>query len=563
MAPRAPRQNSPRDNGKRLPSRPPVWPNSPAGNGRSTTPPDRGYTYPWPRPNSPEDNGRIVHEPYVGPRPNSPFDNGRPFTLPGNAPKRPKAPANGTRRSTPTQSRGTGRGTGSAPTGAPGGTPAGSTGRPGKRGAPRNNNGRGNGRGNGNGRGAPADTATSVVSSNSSSMFDAARRSVEADRARADAIRAQRVKDLERFDEYMRQAREASNRTLNDHFTASTKLAQENVARTAQTAVSLAQQAAGQVSGNTAILDSSGVTAAAQTADANRAANTRIGMENTDAQGYLATRAAERTNEDFARSADLRGSMENKYQNWLTQLDKQDVDIDIKEATAASQAAVAQQKLAIDQQAADFLNQYRQSQLGIQTANAETDRTNAQTRRIQVSNQATAQREGLRLRAMIANGQMSMRQAELSLRQNIAAANLASKEKDRILRQQLGMLRETRQATSPSLGALDKGLAKMLETFGSPTAANNPMKDTTDFLGQFVARRVRALPSNGLIPPTFQTAGDQFQKETILAAIGALKLQYPYLTASQASEVLGVQFGGGLMVKDPIYAQTVKSSFRG
>lgn len=367
---------------------------------------------------------------------------------------------------------------------------------------------------------AAADQALSV-----STLFDAARRSLQADRDRMDALRAQRLKDLEKFDSYIQQARQQANSTLQQQFAASAQQAQTSRDQYANRAAELAQQASAQV-GSTAIQNAAGIGATNQAYGFRANADGISSASNAFNTASLMQRNTERQNEDFARGGALRSDLDMRYQKALADLDKQGRDIEMQQIKAQIDQQNADRQFKLDQEAADFLRSYRQDQLGVERFKAETER-------IRITNSATLQKAKLDLEAQVQAGNLSVKEAQLRLRQAIAESDLTEKQKDRAMRLRIAKIR-------------------------AGGAAGNPNKDATTFLSSWVKNRL-ASQGNGA---TWDQTGDPFKASTVRGAIAALRLQYPQMTQSQAAAALTSHFGSPLMQSNPAYAQLVAQTFK-
>lgn len=357
-----------------------------------------------------------------------------------------------------------------------------------------------------------AETVTTTAAP-SSSLYDAARRNLQADRDRADAVRQQRVADMAKFDEFMRQAREASNSTLQQQFAASATQAQQTQSDVAARVSALADQLKGQVGGSADVAKAAGITATNQAYGFRAQADAASSAANAFNQSNLMQRNVERQNEDFARSADMRATNNQRYDQFLANLDKQGRNIDLEEAKAKITQANADRQYELDKQSADFLNQYKSAQLGIAQTNAETSRINAQTKQYQIKNQASLNNRKLALQQQVAAGNLTLKQANLQLRREIAASNLSESQKNRAMKLKIA----------------------------NGTAAN-AMKDSPTWLQKFVTTR---MTQNGVT--NFNAGGDPFRAATVRGAIDAMAAQYPNMTQTQATQLLASQFGTELM----------------
>lgn len=358
-----------------------------------------------------------------------------------------------------------------------------------------------------------------------SSLFDSARRSLQAERDRQAALREARLRDLEKFDAYIQQARQQANSTLQQQFAASAQQAQTSRDQFANRAAELAQQASAQV-GGTAIQNAAGIGATNQAYGFRAQADGVSTASNAFNSANLMQRNTERQNEDFARSAALRGELDLRYNKTLADLDRQGRDLELQEIKATIEQKNADRQYELDRQAAEFLQSYRQGQLGVEQFNAET-------RRIEITNAATLQQAKLQLEQQVAAGNLTAKQANLELRRAIAQSDLTEKQKDRAMKLRIAKIR-------------------------AGGAAGNPNKDATTFLGNWVKNRL-ASQGNGA---TWDQTGDPFKASTVRGSIAALKLQYPGMTQSQAAAALTSHFGARLMQSNPAYAQLVAQTFK-
>ena len=376
------------------------------------------------------------------------------------------------------------------------------------------------------GRAAGESTADAQIKDPIKDMFGAARRTLDAEAQKMEAIRQARIADLAKFDEYMKQAREKANGTLQSQFAASA--ADAASARTAADARvnSLIEQAKGIVQ-NPDAQAQSGMTAGEQSfgfqqqADGYRSAATAFNQSN------LMQRNVERQNEDFARSQDMRSSTENNYNRFLDNLRKERVGLDTEEAKARITQANADRQYALDREAGDFLKDYRQQQLGIEATKAETDR-------IKVINQANLQRESLKLKAAVEQGRLTLREAEIQARERIAASNVSQKEKDRRTRVAIARIRSGgATASNPAKGA-QAGMQKYI----------NEM-----LAGTYGGKKFTEIDDHG-------------RSNIVRGAVVRLATENPGINARQAWTLMNSVFGGALMESNPQYLRLVNQNFK-
>lgn len=351
----------------------------------------------------------------------------------------------------------------------------------------------------------------------SSGLFDAARRQLDKEATRMAELRAQRIREMEKFDAYVQQARAQANGTLAQQYAALNQQATEARTGGAARVADLANQAAAQVGGTLGTAAASGITATNDAFGFIHKADGVASAANAFTQANLTTRNTERQNEDLARGRDFRGDIDRNYDEFLTQLDRKRAQLEVDEIKASIEQANADRQFALDEQANEFLQDYRRQQLGIEQTDAETRRLNAETQRQVAINNANYREQSLNLKAQIESGRLTLRQAELQWRKRIDKAKLKSADKDRALR---------------------IGLAQIRLAESADRRASTVTKGGVEYLRKFVNDRVAAGGKR------WNEADDGYRYNTTRAAITALKAQYPNLTATQATQILAAQFGG-------------------
>lgn len=396
------------------------------------------------------------------------------------------------------------------------------------------------------GRTSGRDTANAQVDKTAqndpiATMYGAARRSLDAESERMDAIRQQRIADMAKFDQYMAQARAASNTTLQQQYAASAADARSAQANGDQRINDLIAQARAQVSGGA--LDASGITANQESFGFQQKADGAAAASNAFDQANLMTRNVERQDEDFARSQSMRDNLDSRYNTWLSDLSKKRSDLVLQEGQDRFKQQAADRQFALDARAAQFLEDYKRSQLGIA-------QTNAETARIKAINTANFNRETLKLRAKIADGQMSLSQARLELQARLGKANIAQKERDRLTKIGIAKLNAAARFTAAQ--------ARAAGVKASGTAAKNPSEGAVDTVKSFLSDTL----ANTYGGKTWDKVDDHGKSETVRGAITALATENPGMSSVAALQVLTSVFGGPLMTSNPQYRSMVESMFQ-
>jgi hypothetical protein len=245
---------------------------------------------------------------------------------------------------------------------------------------------------------------------------------------------------------------------------------------------------------------------------------------NAFSQSNLMERNVNRQNEDFARAQELRTGVDSRYNTWRQNLAKQRGELDTGEIKARIDQQNADRQFGLDQEAADFLKEYRRGQLGV-------EQTNAETNRLKAISQANYNNESLKLKALVEEGRLTLSQARLQLQDRIAASNSSQKEKDRLTR---------------------IGLARLKATGG------NPAKGAQSGVQKFVADTLTTRYDG----KKFGEIDDHGRSNIVRGAIVRLATENPGINARQAWTVMNSFFGGKLMESNPQYLKLVNQNFR-
>lgn len=366
------------------------------------------------------------------------------------------------------------------------------------------------------GRQTGAATAAAVKPDPIGELYGAARRQLDDEQRRMDVIRQQRISDMAKFDDYMRQARESSSTTLRQQFADSAQ--QANAARQASTTsvdqyLTAAKAAVGGPVSNSAT--------AAQGQSAALAQQGTLAQTNavTQNQDTLAARNVSRGAEDIARSGELRSGVDNRYQNFLDSVSKQRFNLDLEEKKSRIDQGNKDRQYDLDRQAADFLNQYKMAQLGIAQNDSKTKMFTAQA-------SAAYQQNLLKLR----NGELSLKQALGQVNADLKARGLNIQERRVKLAEFEAAAKRQKVNTKGAVDAVRKYQTDMLaSTFGGAT---------------------------------WDRVDDHGKSETIRGAITKLAMDYPGMTWQQATQAMASVFGGDKMKSNPQYRKMIQQRFK-
>lgn len=266
-------------------------------------------------------------------------------------------------------------------------------------------------------------TVTEDINDPVTTMFNAARRTIDRQQQVADAQRLRALEDQKAFDTWVSQQRGNTATALAAEFQRTAADAQ--AARDASMAAiqQYANNAALQAGGHADMLAAAGANANAE------AFGFRQGAVNMDSAGgaftqaALAQRNAAMSEADRARAANLLAGYNADYRKQIEDLNKQRSQLSVEEIKARQQNKQAERQYQLDQQAAQFLQGLRQGELGVK-------QFEAQTERLKVKAQATAAQAALQFKQQ----GLSLQQAKLEWQKQMDLEGITQKEKDRKLR---------------------------------------------------------------------------------------------------------------------------------
>lgn len=205
---------------------------------------------------------------------------------------------------------------------------------------------------------------------------------------------------------------------------------------------------------------------------------------------------------DAARMANLRSVINAEYNRGLADLGNQETTLRTNFAKAVQEGKQQQIQNQLDREAADFMNQYRQGQLGVEQQNADTRRVAAQV-------DAQYKAERLRIDQAYRAGQLTLRERELQLKAAEAKRKARAGGKN-----------------------------------------NNAQRQATDALGTWLGKQLESYGS-GAIPgqtASYESLNAAEQGQLIHKGIAFLKARHPRLRQAQVLQILNGTYGGRLNV---------------
>lgn len=379
------------------------------------------------------------------------------------------------------------------------------------------------------------------------SMFDAARRQLDTQLATAQAQRAARVAEMEKFNQYMAQARQAAQGTLQTQFDQAQNALKIQQDAAAQRAAQSAQNAAaaGQAGSDSIYAMSGGATTdmnAALRADASQAAQDRMLKD----QQALATRAADRTGEDSARANETTRYLNQLYDKTSDKISGNRLNIDVEEAKAKAAAEQAELNRQADREALNAAMQVKMGNLAVAQTNAQTQQYAAQTGRLnsqirlrQINNAASLNAAKLKLDQAYKAGLLSAKQADRQLQLAIANGKLSMRQKELAQRARA----EWAKALGKGTTNIQRG-SNAIATAAGKLAQSGSTANAARDLQTWSNNRIRGYGTGMGTPSSWSNISDIDREETVKGAMVMLKTKYPGMSAPQAKQILEAQFGG-------------------